>query len=60
MVINDKDEVLVVQERHSIAEHWKLPGGYVDPGENLSTAVVREIKEETGLDVEFKSVIAFR
>jgi 8-oxo-dGTP diphosphatase len=30
---------------------WSIPGGLVDLGENIEHAVVREVKEETGLDV---------
>lgn len=32
LVINDKSEVLVVNEKHLEHPHWKLPGGSVDPG----------------------------
>src|SRR5690606_40278865 len=31
------------------AGHWFVPGGYVQPGETLAEAVVREIREETGI-----------
>ena len=34
--------------------------GYVDPGEYLASAAMREVKEETGIDTEFQSIIAFR
>jgi len=32
MVINENKEILVVREKYYKKPHWKLPGGYVDPG----------------------------
>lgn len=62
VVLNDKTrEILVIRERHGVSTtHWKLPGGYVEPGENLTTAVEREVLEETGVIAKFKCMIAFR
>ncbi|OHE56031.1 MAG: NUDIX hydrolase [Thermodesulfovibrio sp. RBG_19FT_COMBO_42_12] len=43
---------IVLIKRKNLPEGWALPGGFVDYGESLETAAVREAKEETGLDVE--------
>jgi len=60
MVVTDDGQLLVVEERFATQPHWKLPGGYVDPGEGLAAAAVREVLEETGVRTEFRSVVAFR
>ncbi|XP_050693380.1 uncharacterized protein LOC126984048 isoform X1 [Eriocheir sinensis] len=59
-VVNDEDELLVVRERFYTRPHWKLPGGYVELKEDLGTAAIREVKEETGVEAEFVSLVAFR
>ena len=35
-------------------------GGYVDPGEDIDKAAVREVMEETGIQTKFRSIVAFR
>ena len=43
---------IVLIKRKNPPEGWALPGGFVEYGESLEAAAVREAKEETGLDVE--------
>lgn len=57
VVINKKNEVLLVKERFSNVG-FKLPGGHIDDGELIQSAVIREVKEETGIDIEFESLIS--
>ncbi|XP_065001445.1 nudix hydrolase 2-like isoform X2 [Musa acuminata AAA Group] len=62
-VMNDKREVLVVQEKNGILRGlglWKFPSGVVEQGEDIHAGVIREVKEETGIDTEFIEVLAFR
>ena len=42
----------VLLQRRDDNGKWGLPGGGVEPGESVRTALVREVREETGLEVE--------
>jgi 8-oxo-dGTP diphosphatase len=48
----DRPGSLVFVERKNPPHGYALPGGFVDEGEWIADAAVREAKEETGLDVE--------
>ncbi|XP_075680090.1 uncharacterized protein LOC142646054 [Dermatophagoides pteronyssinus] len=60
LVINDKNQILIVKERTKITDYWKFPGGYVEQGEELSDAVVREVYEETGIQTKFQCILTIR
>ncbi len=48
-------ELLLVQRSDN--GHWGLPGGYVEPGETVLQAVVREVREETGVVAQIGRLI---
>ena len=54
IVRNGEGEVLLI--RRADGGTWDLPGGAVEPGETPSAAVVREVREETGLEVRILCV----
>lgn len=59
IVFNDKRQVLMIQRNQPPAMGlWSVPGGKLEGGESLSDACKREIKEETGLDVVVKNIVA--
>lgn len=55
LVINDKKKVLVMK-RASCNDYmpltWDIPGGTVEIGETVEQALIRELKEEAGIDIE--------
>ena len=54
----DAARVVLVRRRHEpLAGEWSLPGGVVEIGETLESAIAREILEETGLTVTVGPVI---
>jgi len=50
-IIIEIDGGIVLIERKNIPHGWAIPGGFVDYGESIETAAVREANEETSLDV---------
>lgn len=53
-VENEQEQVLLVKTQH---DGWVFPGGQVEAGENLMDALIREIKEESGIDTAVLSLI---
>ncbi|MGB0371697.1 MAG: NUDIX domain-containing protein [Opitutales bacterium] len=51
-VLNDKNEFLGIQrDREPRRGTWAVPGGFVDVGESMEAAAIRETKEEVGLEI---------
>jgi 8-oxo-dGTP diphosphatase len=50
-IIIELPDGIVLIERKNTPHGWALPGGFVDYGESVESAAVREAKEETSLDV---------
>ena len=58
-IISDHDNRIVLVRRAIEPGYgkWVFPGGYVDRGEEVQLAAVREAKEETGLDVRIERLL---
>ena len=57
LVLDDEQRMLLVRQCHDNKDIWMAPGGNIEEGESAADAAVREVKEETGLDIEIKSLL---
>lgn len=51
LIVRRGSVLLIERGREPLKGYWSIPGGVVETGETLKSAVVREIREETGLRV---------
>lgn len=57
-IVIDKGALLLIKrDREPARGQWSLPGGRVEVGETLREALVREVREETGIDVDVDGLI---
>jgi ADP-ribose pyrophosphatase YjhB (NUDIX family) len=57
VVVNDGKALIVKRAHEPRKGEWSLPGGRVELGESLVAAARREIKEETGLDIDVGPIV---
>jgi ADP-ribose pyrophosphatase YjhB (NUDIX family) len=59
-VLRGRELLLVRRASRHGHGNWQLPGGFIEPDETVDQAVVREIKEETGVTAEVEGVLGLR
>ena len=57
-IYNDElNFILIKRKNEPFKDCWALPGGFVEYGETVENAAIREAKEETSIDVELESLV---
>lgn len=62
-IFNDKEELLIVKRRPDDVHHpdtWEIPGGRLEVGEDPVEGMKREVREETGLEIEVQQPLEVR
>ncbi|GCE49509.1 ADP-ribose pyrophosphatase YjhB (NUDIX family) [Thermosporothrix hazakensis] len=57
VILNEQEQVLLLRHRFWKPGSWGLPGGYMEAGEALDEALIRELKEETGYTIAVERLL---
>ena len=58
MVFNDRHEILLIKRgKPPNYGRWMVPGGALEWGETLEEAALREVREETGIEIEIETFV---
>ncbi len=57
VITHSNSVVLIRRKNPPFMGSWALPGGFVEYGETVELAAIRESKEETGLDIELDGIV---
>ncbi|WP_456277822.1 NUDIX domain-containing protein [Bacillus sp. AK128] len=61
LVVNDAGEWLVVKKKYGgLKGMWSIPAGFVEANETIDQAVLREVKEETGISCTVQGILGVR
>ncbi|WP_303845671.1 nucleotide triphosphate diphosphatase NUDT15 [Aeromonas sobria] len=58
ILTNGQGLVLLGKRKGSYAPYWSIPGGHLELGESFESAAIREVAEETGLEIRAPEVVA--
>jgi len=56
LIVNKEGKILLTKS-HKWFDKYTLPGGHIEVGETMRDAVIREVREEVGLDVEVAEIL---
>jgi ADP-ribose pyrophosphatase YjhB (NUDIX family) len=55
IVLDDAGRILL--HKRTDNEYWSIPGGGMEPGESIAETIVREVREETGIEAEVEKIL---
>ena len=57
LILDHEQRMLLVRQHHEDRDIWMAPGGRIEENESAVDAAIREVKEETGLDIMIKGLL---